>query len=100
MLLDYILSALAKPELAANGIELFLRLIFSAEIRRHCATCLEFGRNQAGRVSRIVMIFAVAGIMAVAEARCLNGGHERSRTRRRAPSRVAARRRRARSESR
>lgn len=99
MLLNYILSALAKPELASNGIELLLRLIFSAEIRKYCAICLAFSRNQAGRVSRIVAIFAVAGIAAVAEARRRNSGHERSRTRQRDQSRVTVRRRRARSGS-
>lgn len=94
MLLNYLLSALAKPELASNSIELLLRLIFSAEVRKHCATCLAFGRDQAGRVSRIVLIFAVAGIAAVAEARRCKIKHGRARAKSRYPARGVARRRR------
>lgn len=69
MILTYMISALAKPELASGSVELLLRLILSPEIRRHCKTCFVLGKNQAGRLTKLASIFVIAGLAALATER-------------------------------
>lgn len=68
MLLNYILSALSKPEVASSGVELCLRLLFSPEVRKHCMTCITFARNHVTRF-RWWSIIALSSAAVVADSR-------------------------------
>jgi len=55
MILNYILSVCAKPELLSGLIECILRLLLSAEVRKHCIAfgamgCLGFGKLRNIRI--------------------------------------------------
>lgn len=67
MILNYVLSALSKPEVASSGVELFLRLLFSPEVRKHCMAGITFARNNAARF-RLWSIIALTSVAVVADS--------------------------------
>jgi hypothetical protein len=55
MILNFLLTALCKPEMASGAIECILRLMFSSEVRKHCFAlgamgCLYFGKLRRIRI--------------------------------------------------